>query len=70
MFNQDDEQSKRLLLESNALALFQQFAGRSVRFERAKSIDSPSRRPHGSTSRGLNVIRALVVPAFRAGFEV
>jgi hypothetical protein len=64
MFNQDDKQSKRLLLKPDAPALFQQFAGRGVRFERAKSIDSPGRRLHGSTSRGLNVISGVSSSGF------
>jgi hypothetical protein len=50
IFKKDDEQSERLLLESNPFALLQQFARSGVGLERTKSIDSPVVPLHDLTS--------------------
>jgi hypothetical protein len=47
IFKKDDEQSKWLFLQSNTLALFQQFAGDDVRLEWAKSINRLDGRLQG-----------------------
>src|SRR5271163_4949341 len=53
VFQQDYQESKRLLLQTYPLTLFQEFACSGIYFKGAKSIDNPGRRLHISL-RGVD----------------